>query len=133
MVQLLGSVLLSAGSLRALLLVKMINSIANSYVKELKNINITKEKEYGDPIDDLLIDAGLNTLVKKVNALGETFEKANSSISGSGITVKNNKSSTAKAIRSFENKEVLSKGLARKVSSQERGFLNFRRPLITAG
>ena len=130
MVQLLGSVLLSAGSLRALLLVKMINSIANSYVKELKNINITKEKEYGDPIDDLLIDAGLNTLVKKVNALGETFEKANS---GSGITVKNNKSSTAKAIRSFENKEVLSKGLARKVSSQERGFLNFRRPLITAG
>ena len=119
MVQLRGSVLLSAGSLCALLLLKMINSIANSYVKELKNINFKKEKEYGNPIDDLLIDAGLNTLVKKVNALAETFKKANSTISGSGITVKNNKLSTAKAIRSFENKEVSSKGPARKVSSQE--------------
>ena len=38
-----------------------------------------------------------------------------------------------KVIKSFENREILIKGTNTKITSQEKGFLNFLRPLITAG
>ena len=38
-----------------------------------------------------------------------------------------------KAIRSLENTEILLKGTTRKITSQEGGFLNFLRPLMTGG
>ena len=38
-----------------------------------------------------------------------------------------------KIIRSFENRGILLKGTTRKISSQEGGFLNFIKPLISDG
>ena len=38
-----------------------------------------------------------------------------------------------KIIKSLENRGILLKWTSRKVTSQERGFLNFLRPLMTAG
>ena len=38
-----------------------------------------------------------------------------------------------KVIKSLENRGVLLKGTTKKISSQEKGFLNFLRPLMTAG
>ena len=38
-----------------------------------------------------------------------------------------------KAIRSLENTEISLKGTTRKITSQEEGFLNFLRPLMTGG
>ena len=37
-----------------------------------------------------------------------------------------------KVIKSLENREILLKGTTRKITSQEGGFLNFLRPLMTA-
>ena len=36
-------------------------------------------------------------------------------------------------IKSLENRGILLKGTNRKIASQERGFLNLLRPLVTAG
>ena len=38
-----------------------------------------------------------------------------------------------KVIKPLENRGVLLKGTTRKITSQEVGFLNFLRPLMTAG
>ena len=38
-----------------------------------------------------------------------------------------------KVIKSLENVRILLKGTTRKIPSQEGGFLNFPRPLMTAG
>ena len=38
-----------------------------------------------------------------------------------------------KIIKSLENRGTLSKGTTRKTTSQEAGFPNFLRPLMTAG
>ena len=38
-----------------------------------------------------------------------------------------------KVIKSLENRGILLKGTATKITSQEGGFLNFCRPLMTAG
>ena len=38
-----------------------------------------------------------------------------------------------KVIKVLWNREVLLKGTTRKITSQERGFLNLLRPLMTAG
>ena len=38
-----------------------------------------------------------------------------------------------KVIKSLENRGNLLKGATRKITSQEGGFLNFLRPLMTAG
>ena len=52
----------------------------------------------------------------------------------SGIILKNNEmKDIMKVIKSFENREILIKGTNTKITSQEKGFLNFLRPLITAG
>ena len=52
----------------------------------------------------------------------------------SGVTITNNGIKDSKTvIKSLESKGVLLKGITRKITSQEEGFLNFLRPLITAG
>ena len=38
-----------------------------------------------------------------------------------------------KVIKSLENREILLRGTTRKITSQERGFSNFLRSLMTAG
>ena len=104
-------------------LMKTINSMPNSYKKELKNIDLKNI----DPknVDNLLADTGLSITGKKV-------KKGISAISVSGITVANNKiKDTIKLIRSLENRGILLKGTTKKVSSQDTGFLNFLRPLMT--
>ena len=51
-----------------------------------------------------------------------------------GITLSNNEiKDIMKVIMSLENREILFKGTIRKINSQEGGFLNFRRPLMTTG
>ena len=53
---------------------------------------------------------------------------------GAGINViKNEVKDIMKVIKSLENRGVLLKGTARKVTSQEGGFLSFLRQLMTAG
>ena len=55
-------------------------------------------------------------------------------ITGSGITLKNNeKKDIVKVIKSLQNRGILLKRTTRKITSQEGGFLNFLRPLMTAG
>ena len=52
---------------------------------------------------------------------------------GSGKTLTNNKiKEIMKVIKVLWNREVLLKGTTRKITSQERGFLNLLRPLMTA-
>ena len=55
-------------------------------------------------------------------------------IIGSKITPTNNEiRDIMKVIKSLENRGILLKGTTRKITSQEGGFLNFLRPLMTAG
>ena len=90
-------------------------------MKEIKNI-------------DLPVDTGLQILGKKVNGLGEKVKKKILAISGSGITLTSNeKKYVAKVIRYLENRGISLKRTAIKISSQEREFLNFLGPLMTAG
>ena len=57
-----------------------------------------------------------------------------SSITGSGITLTNNEmKANMKVIKSLEKRGILLKGTTTKITSQEGGFLNFLRPLMTAG
>ena len=71
----------------------------------------------------------MQELVYLVNRL-----KKMSSIKDSGIDLPNNEmKDIMKVVKSLENREILLKGTTRKVTSQERGFLNFLRPLMTAG
>ena len=51
---------------------------------------------------------------------------------GSGITLTNNEIKDIKVIKYLENREILLKGTTKKITSQEGGFLNFLRPLVTA-
>ena len=53
---------------------------------------------------------------------------------GSGVILTNNKrKDIMKVISSLENRGILLKGSTRSVTSQEEGFLNFFRSLMTAG
>ena len=70
----------------------------------------------------LFLDIGLN-------AIGKKIKSKISSITGLGITLTNNLiKDIMKVIKSLENR-----GSTRKVTSQEGGFLNFLRPLMTSG
>ena len=52
----------------------------------------------------------------------------------SGTTLTNNEiKGNIKAINSLENRGILLKGTTKKITSQNGGFLNFLRPLMTAG
>ena len=53
---------------------------------------------------------------------------------GSGTTLTNNETKDIiKVIKSLKNTEILIKGTTTNITSQEGGFLNFLRPLMTAG
>ena len=53
---------------------------------------------------------------------------------GSGITLRNNDmKDIMKVVKSLENRGILLKGTTTKISSQKGGFLNYLKPLITAG
>ena len=62
------------------------------------------------------------------------IKKGISSITGSGITLTNNEiKGIIRVIMSLKNGGNLLKGSTRKITSQEEGFLNFLRQLMTAG
>ena len=66
------------------------------------------------------------------NALVEILKKIISVISGSKITLTDNEiKDIVEIIRYSENRGILLKGTTRKITSQEEGFLNFLRPLMT--
>ena len=77
--------------------------------------------------NDVLVDALLILL-------GKEIEKGISRITGSGITLTNNEiKGIMKVIKSLENRGILLKGTTTKTTSQEGGFSNFLRPLMTDG
>ena len=84
---------------------RMMNSIVNSYVKELKNADNKKVN------NEILVDTGLNII-------GEKIKKGISSITGSRITLTNNEiKDIMKIIKSLESKEIFLKGTARQITS----------------
>ena len=91
-------------------------SIAES-IKDLNN------KEGGD----FLVDTVLNVI-------GKAIKKKLPNFKCSGLTLTNNEiKDIIKVIRSLENRGIFLKGTTRKTTNQEVGFLNFLRPLMTAG
>ena len=53
---------------------------------------------------------------------------------GSGITLTNNKiKDIINVVRSLENRGILLKEITRKITSQERRFLSFLEPIMSAG
>ena len=66
--------------------------------------------------------------------LVKILKRGISSITDSGITLTNNEiKDTIKVIKSLENRGNLFKGSTTKVTSQKGGYVNFLRPLMTAG
>ena len=64
----------------------------------------------------------------------DKFDKEFITSRGSGITLTNNEiKDIIKVSKSLENRGILLKGTTRKITTQQGGFLNFLRPLITAG
>ena len=62
------------------------------------------------------------------------FKKRFSSVTGSGITLTTNEiENIIKIMKHLENRGILLKGTTRKAASQEGGFLNFLRFIMTAG
>ena len=60
--------------------------------------------------------------------------QASKKVSGAGITLTNNEIKDIMTVtKSLENRGTLLKETTRKITSQEGGFLNFLRPLMTAG
>ena len=97
------------------------NSIKNSFVKELKNKDPKK------------IDSNLFVYTER-NIIGKKIKKGISSNTDSRITLTNNEiKDIIKEIKSLENRGTLLKRTTTKITSQEGGFLNFLRPLMTAG
>ena len=75
---------------------------------------------------DIARSLGKNFLDKQI----DTFNKEHVIRKGSGVTITNNK---IKDIKSLEKIGILVKGSSSKITSQKGGFLNFLKPLITAG
>ena len=95
--------------------------MANSCLKELSYTDTKKINKNNR--NNLFIDTGLNMIGKK-----------NKQKLGSGITLTNNEiKDIMKVIKSLENRGILLKGTTKKITSQERGFLNFLKPWMTAG
>ena len=66
--------------------------------------------------------------------IGKTIKKGVSSITGSGITLTNNRiKDIIKVRRSLESRGILIKGTSRKITGQEGGFFKFLTLLITTG
>ena len=65
--------------------------------------------------------------------IDKKFGKDFTLIEGSGTTLRKNEiKDIIKVIKSLEKRGILLKGTTRRITSQEEGFLNFFRPLITA-
>ena len=91
-----------------------------SILKESMNTSAKKLK-------DKIVDAGLSLLGKKI-------KKGTWLLKGSRMTLRNSEiKDIMKLIKSLENKGFLLTETTRKITGQEGGFLNFLRPLITAG
>ena len=72
--------------------------------------------------------------MQDLTLLVKIIKKGITSITGSGKTLTNNETKDImKVIKPLENKGILLKGTTRKITSQEGGFLNFLKPLMTAG
>ena len=85
-------------------------------------MNVTKKGT------DVARDLGKDFLDKQITQ----FNKECIACLDSGITLTNNEiKGIIKAIRCLENKGILLKGTTRKITSQEGGFLDFLRPLMT--
>ena len=77
---------------------------------------------------DIARNLGKKLLDKQIDRFNKEY------ITGSGITLTNYEiKDIMKVIKSLENRGIWLKGTTRKITSQEGGFLNFYRPLITAG
>ena len=77
---------------------------------------------------DITRNLGKKFLDKQIDRFNKEY------IAVSGITLTNNEiKDIVKVIKSLENRGILLNGTTRKITSQERGFLNFRRPLMSAG
>ena len=77
-------------------------------------------------LKNLAVDRGLD-------AIGEKNKKGFSSITVSGITLRNKEiKDILKVIRSLENRRILMKRTTKKITSQEGRFLNFPKPLMSA-
>ena len=77
----------------------------------------------------------LNDIMKTVD-ISKNFTKNFKKFSEAGITLTNNqlwKWGIMKVIKTSGNRAILLKGTTAKTTSQEGGFLNFLRPLMTAG
>ena len=95
--------------------------MTNSYLKESTNIDSKKINKNNK--NNIFRDAGLSMIGKKI--------KVNC---GSGIPLTNNEiKDIIKVTLSLENRGILVKETTRKITSQEGGFLNFHKPLMTAG
>ena len=79
---------------------------------------------------DIARNLGKDFLNKQI----DQFNKECITGKGSGITLTNNEiKDIMKVVESLENRKILLKGTARKITSQEGGFLNFLQSLMTAG
>ena len=79
-------------------------------------------------VEDLPNKVSLNDLKKQLVFLTE-FEKIFWKRNNSNNEIKD----IMKVIKSLKNGGILLKGTTRKITTQEGGFLNFLRPLMTAG
>ena len=100
---------------------KGVISLVNSIAKESKKTGAKKLNK------DVFVDARLRIISQKI-------EKKISSITSSGISLTDIEMKVIiKVIKSLENRGILLKGTTVKITGQEEGFLNFLRPLMTAG
>ena len=77
---------------------------------------------------DIARNLGEKILDKQIDRVNKEY------ILGSGITLTiNEMRDIMKVIKSLENREISLKRTTRKITSQDGGFLNFFRPLMTAG
>ena len=79
---------------------------------------------------DLPRNLGKEFLNQQIDKFNNEYIAGN----GSGITLTDNEiKDIMKVVKSLENRETSLKGTARKIISQEGGFLNFLKSLMTAG
>ena len=77
---------------------------------------------------DIARNLGKKILDKQIDRVNKEY------ILGSGITLTiNEMRDIMKVIKSLENREISLKRTTRKITSQDGGFFNFFRPLMTAG
>ena len=95
-----------------------LESMPKFFDNKLKNILRNKDK-----ISDTM--KTIDNSIKRIKSIKKRF--------GALITLTDNEIKDTKLIKSLENRAISLKGTARKITSQEGGFLNFLRPLMTAG